>query len=423
MQNTALIDAAREYILAKYRDNPQPALVYHNLTHTQGVVDAAAQIAAHYRLQDDELTAVYIAAWFHDEGYLEGDGSSHEEAGAEEAVQFLREHNASEQLQQMVSGCILATKMPQSPNTLIEQIVCDADLFHLGSKEYAERSKLLRHEVEMVHHKEVDKIEWLKSNIRFLTQHQYWTDYARTLQKQQKDENIKQMQKKLDKKLAEEGPAVNNSTPLPDGTTTHFFVEEKEKHKDKDHKHKEKEEKAKKPDRGVETMFRITSTNHIRLSSMADSKAHIMISVNSIILSIMLTLLIRRLEDYPNFIIPSLLFVITSVTTVIFAVLATRPNVTSGTFTRDDISRKDANLLFFGNFHKMTLEEYEWGMKQMMNDADFLYGSMTKDVYHLGVVLGHKYRLLRISYNVFMFGLILSVLAFLVAAIFFPVKA
>ncbi|MBV7532604.1 Pycsar system effector family protein [Chitinophaga sp. sic0106] len=423
MQNTALIDAAREYILAKYRDNPQPALVYHNLTHTQGVVDAAAQIAAHYRLQDDELTAVYVAAWFHDEGYLEGEGSSHEEAGAEEALQFLRQQNASEELQQMVKGCILATKMPQRPNTLIEQIVCDADLFHLGSKEYAERSKLLRHEVEMVHHKEVDKTEWLRSNIRFLTQHQYWTDYARTLQKQQKDENIKQMQKKLDKKLADEGITANTTTPPSDGTTTHFFVEEKEKHKDKDHKHKEKEEKARKPDRGVETMFRITSTNHIRLSSMADSKAHIMISVNSIILSIMLTLLIRRLEDYPNFIIPSLLFVITSVTTVIFAVLATRPNVTSGTFTREDISRKDANLLFFGNFHKMTLEEYEWGMKQMMNDADFLYGSMTKDVYHLGVVLGHKYRLLRISYNVFMFGLILSVLAFLVAAIFFPVKA
>ncbi|WP_291914767.1 Pycsar system effector family protein [Chitinophaga sp. CB10] len=426
MQNTALIDAARDYILAKYRDNPQPALVYHNLTHTQGVVDAAAQIAAHYRLQDDELTAVYVAAWFHDEGYLEGDGSAHEEAGAEEAVKFLRQENAPEPLQQMVKGCILATKMPQSPNSLIEQIVCDADLFHLGSKEYAERSKLLRHEVEMVRHKEIDKIEWLRSNIRFLSEHHYWTDYARTLLKQQKDENIRQMQKKLDKKLAEEGSAADANTTsatAPDGATPHLFLEAGEKHKDKDHKKKEKEEKAKKPDRGVETMFRITSTNHIRLSSMADSKAHIMISVNSIILSIMLSLLIRRLEDYPNFIIPSLLFVITSVTTVIFAVLATRPNVTSGTFTRDDIARKDANLLFFGNFHKMTLEEYEWGMKQMMNDADFLYGSMTKDVYHLGVVLGHKYRLLRISYNVFMFGLTLSVLAFLVAAIFFPVKA
>jgi hypothetical protein len=133
--------------------------------------------------------------------------------------------------------------------------------------------------------------------------------------------------------------------------------------------------------------------------------------------------LVRRLEDYPNMVIPAIIFLVTAVTTVIFAVLATRPNVTSGTFTADDINNKNANLLFFGNFYKMKLDEYEWGMKKMMDDADFLYGSMTKDVYHLGVVLAHKYKLLRISYNVFMFGLIASVLAFMIAAIFFPVKA
>jgi hypothetical protein len=155
---------------------------------------------------------------------------------------------------------------------------------------------------------------------------------------------------------------------------------------------------------------------------MADSKAHIMISVNSIIISVILSVLVRRLEDYPNMVIPSIIFLTTAVLTVIFSVLATRPNVTSGIFTKADIEKKNANLLFFGNFYKMHLEEYEWGMKQMMTDADFLYSSLTKDVYHLGVVLGHKYKLLRISYNIFMFGLIISVLAFLIAAIFFPVK-
>ncbi|MFB6457422.1 Pycsar system effector family protein [Chitinophaga sp. Hz27] len=418
MENTAIIDAAKEYVLARYRDNPRPTLVYHNLVHTQAVVSAAGQIAAHYHLQDDELTAVYVAAWFHDEGYLEGEGKVHEIEGAAQAVKFLQEQGASESLQEMVKGCILATKMPQSPKNLIEQIVCDADLFHLGTKEYADRSKLLRHEVELVHQKEINRIEWLRGNIKFLTEHQYWTDYARTLLKQQKEDNIKQMQKKLDKRLAEETKTANTAeTPeINAGTANRQPLTEIRK------PGKVKEEKLKKPERGVETMFRITSTNHIRLSSMADSKAHIMISVNSIIISILLSVLIRRLEDYPNFLIPSLIFITTSVVTVIFAVLATRPNVTSGTFTKDDISRKDANLLFFGNFYRMTLDEYEWGMKQMMNDADFLYSSMTRDVYHLGVVLGKKYKLLRISYNVFMFGLIASVLAFMIAAIFFPVK-
>ncbi|WP_143310636.1 Pycsar system effector family protein [Chitinophaga vietnamensis] len=415
MQSTAIIDAAKDYVTSQYQEHPHPELVYHNLVHTQQVVAAAAQIAAHYRLQDDELAAVYIAAWFHDIGYLLGAPKQHEEHGAEAAVRFLQEHEGTEALQQLVKGCILATKMPQSPTSLIEQIVCDADLFHLGTKEYNDRNKLLRHEVEITYQKGISQTDWLRGNIRFLSEHHYWTDYCQTLLKEQKEENLQKMKKKLEKKDAEEATSTESpATPQEGNETATASLPLKKK---------EKEKKLKKPERGVETMFRITATNHIRLSSMADTKAHIMISVNSIIISFMLSVLIGRLEDYPNMVLPAILFVTTSVITVTFAVLATRPNITRGTFTKDDIANKKANLLFFGNFYKMDLEEYKWGMRQMMNDADYLYGSMTQDVYHLGVVLGRKYKLLRISYNVFMFGLIASVIAFMTAAIFFPVKA
>lgn len=403
MQNDIIIDAARDYIQQQYREHPHPHLVYHNLAHTTQVVQAAGQIASHYRLSDDELVAVYIAAWFHDIGYLIGEGQRHEEQGAHMARDFMQQQQLPENIQQLVQGCILATRMPQDPHSLPEQIVCDADLFHLGSKEYKERSKLLRHEVEMTHHTEITTETWLTKNIRFLEEHHYFTDYCQTLLKQQKEENIRKMKEKLEKKTTE--------------TATGLMKEEKKKKKKE-----ETDEKKKKPERGVETMFRITSTNHIRLSAMADSKAHIMITVNSIIISFMLTVLVRRLEDYPNMVFPSILFLTVSVITVIFSVLATRPNITSGKFTKADIERKETNLLFFGNFYKMSLEDYEWGMKEMMRDGDFLYGSMTKDVYNLGVVLGHKYKLLRISYNVFMFGLIASVLAFVIAGVFFPVK-
>ena len=411
MQNSTIIDAARDYVLAQYQQHPNPNLVYHNLVHTQQVVQAAAQIAAHYRLQDDELVAVYVAAWFHDAGYLLGEGKAHEENGAKEALVFLQQQQAPENVQSMVQGAIMATKMPQSPQTLVEQIVCDADLSHLGSKEFSDRNKLLRKELELVYQMEIPAVKWLTNNVAFLTTHHYWTDYAQTLFKQQKEENLAKLQKKLEKKSAD---AAEETSIVPGSTDAPKSAAEKVK------KEKLKDKKA---ERGVETMFRTTSTNHIRLSSMADSKAHIMISVNSIIISVILSVLVRRLEDYPNMVIPSIIFLTTAVLTVIFSVLATRPNVTSGVFTKTDIEKKDANLLFFGNFYKMHLEEYQWGMKQMMNDADFLYSSMTRDIYYLGVVLGHKYKLLRISYNIFMFGLIISVLSFLIAAIFFPVKA
>ncbi|HUP12246.1 MAG TPA: Pycsar system effector family protein, partial [Niastella sp.] len=171
------------------------------------------------------------------------------------------------------------------------------------------------------------------------------------------------------------------------------------------------------PDRGIETMFRITSANHQRLSDMADSKAHIMISVNSIIISVLLSVLLKNLEQFPQYTIPAMTLLAISLVTIVFAILATRPNIPRGTFTQNDINEKKVNLLFFGNFFKMSMDDYTSGMLQMMDDRDFLYRSLIKDVYSQGVVLGSKYQRLRISYNVFMYGLIVSVIAFSIAAI------
>ena len=151
---------------------------------------------------------------------------------------------------------------------------------------------------------------------------------------------------------------------------------------------------------------------------MADNKANIMISINSIILSILMTVLTRKFDDYPNLIIPALFLTLTSLLTIVFAVLATRPNVSSGKFTSDDILNKRTNLLFFGNFHSMDLGDYEWGMKEMMKDKDYLYSSLIRDIYFLGIVLGKKYKLLRISYTVFMYGFVVSILSFLMASFF-----
>jgi hypothetical protein len=99
-----------------------------------------------------------------------------------------------------------------------------------------------------------------------------------------------------------------------------------------------------------------------------------------------------------------------------FSILATRPSVSGGRFTEEDIRNKKTNLLFFGNFYKMELEDYQRAMNQMMKDGEYLYNSMIKDVYFLGIVLAKKYRHLRISYTIFMWGLIIAVVAFAVTA-------
>ena len=94
-------------------------------------------------------------------------------------------------------------------------------------------------------------------------------------------------------------------------------------------------------------------------------------------------------------------------------------SIPKGEFSKSDIDNKDVNLLFFGNFYKMSLDDYTAGMQTVMADKDFLYATLIRDVYSQGVVLGKKYKLLRIAYNVFMFGLVLSILGFIGAVIIY----
>jgi hypothetical protein len=108
-------------------------------------------------------------------------------------------------------------------------------------------------------------------------------------------------------------------------------------------------------------------------------------------------------------------FLAVSVTTIVLSILSTRPKVSSGYFTRDDVLNKRINLMFFGNFYKTKVEDYEWGMKKMMNDPEYLYGTMIRDMHQLGKVLARKYKLIGAAYLVFMYGIIATIIAFVIA--------
>jgi hypothetical protein len=168
-------------------------------------------------------------------------------------------------------------------------------------------------------------------------------------------------------------------------------------------------------EKGVETMMTINARNHMALTSMADHKANIMITTNSIVLSLMVGLLLGKLSTYPFLIVPTLVLVATSLSSLVFAILSTRPRITSGVFDREELLKKKVNLLFFGSYHSSAFEDFEWGMKEMMVDRDYLYSSMFATIYGMGRVLGVKYRYLRLSYNTFMYGLVAAVISFVVA--------
>lgn len=391
---TELSQKFEEWIRSQFAANQRKELTYHNLEHSEFIAAKVLEIANYLYLNETEKEDLILAGWLHDVGYWQGSAKGHEERSAEFAQACLPQFGLSEERILQIVGAIKATEMPQSPKNLFERILCDADLFHLGVEDFLDKCFDLKEEQERMGFGFCSELDWLKKTLEFMSKHSYHTTYGKIILDPVKRSNYSTIQNRIASMENE------NSNPNNQQVT-------------------KKKEKKGKPDRGIETLFRVTSANHMELSAMADTKANIMISVNSIIISIIVTVLIRKLEEFPNYTLPAVLLIGTCLIAMIFAILATRPKVSHGIINQDDIEAKKGNLLYFGNFHQMSIEEYTHGVQKLMGDSEYLYGSMIRDIYHLGIVLSKKYKLLRQSYNVFMFGFVISVLAFLIAGFFF----
>lgn len=391
--NDNIYKKVAQYITGVFEEYPHPNLTYHNLEHTKRVVERTQEIAAHYQLNENDMLAVYVAAWFHDIGHLFAEISEHEVKSVELMRAFMQQHGADEALIETISGCIVATRMPHEPKGLLQEILCDADTYHFGTNDFRKTNRQIKKEYRLRGYTTFI-LDWEKNTLELLERHKFFTSYCQVLLQDGKQKNIARAQKKYLKSINALTNAENESATEDPALA-----------------------KAKQSlvTRGIQTMLRLASENHLRLSDMADGKANILISVNAIIISVILGVLIRKLETDTYLTIPTMVFLAFSVTTVIIAIMATRPKVSEGRFTKSDVMNKRTNLLFFGNFYKSTIEEYEWAMGVMMQDKDYLYSSLVKDIHQLGVVLARKYKLIRLAYTIFTIGIVTSVIAFTLA--------
>lgn len=392
-----ILKISEDYVKNLFKDRLSSDYTYHNLDHTIQVVDRIKILVKEENIAPEDTENLILAGWFHDLGYI-SDCENHEEESKKEIQDFLRHNHFSEERIRKIGDLILATDKFYKPQNHLEEIIKDADLYHLASEDYFRICENLRQEIKEVHHQKFSKLKWAELNVSFFSKHQFYTQYAKKHWQPEKEKNLERILKSI-KELKQEKSEKNAQN------------------KDKVLLNKKKLEKLESPERGIETMFRVTLNNHTKLSQIADSKANILLSVNAIIISIALSSLIPKLDAPSNshLIIPTFVMVMFSVICIILAIMSTRPKVSSGTFTRKEIEEKKVNLLFFGNFYKMPLEEYLWAMKEMMTDRQYLYDTMIKDLYYLGVVLNRKYKLLRLTYTVFTIGIIVSVVAFVLA--------
>jgi len=161
--------------------------------------------------------------------------------------------------------------------------------------------------------------------------------------------------------------------------------------------------------RGIETMFRSSYQTHNALSALADNKANIMISINGIIISILIASIAPRLGESTWLLLPTVVLLVGCVISMVYAVLAARPRVSRHPLSVEDARSGRANILFFGNFVRIPESDFVQGMEELMRNTDRVYLNMSRDIYALGNVLERKFRLLRVSYTVFMIGLVAGV--------------
>ena len=133
-----LLEKVAHHVLSMFKDHPKHGYPYHNKAHTQFVVDSAIQIANHYQLDDKDFFIVIAAAWFHDTGYLYTI-VNHEEESVKRADAYLKSIDVHKDIIEHVNQCIMATVMPQNPQDRLGEIMCDADVFHLGTDTFIEK--------------------------------------------------------------------------------------------------------------------------------------------------------------------------------------------------------------------------------------------------------------------------------------------
>jgi len=368
------------------------SMLFHNVDRVHYIVKSCVKIASFTELIEEDYFLLMVSAWFYELSAITRNSKS----SIDLVTNFLTGHEVDQVLINRVVAILAAVDSNNKPVNNLEEIVRDAITYHFGKKSCLELFELERKEKELVTRSAMDRFVWLQQKMLTLQKHQFYTIYCRQSLEEEKRKNSIELDKMLKPAVAEEN-IIKKNTKVSDPDKI-------------------------RPEKAIDGMFRIAESNSQRLSSMADNKAHILITVNSIILSVVISFLLRKLDDNRDLILPTILLLAVSLTSMCFSILSTRPSLPRLTSHPSQAQKENMNLLFFGNFYHMNLESYQTEMHKMMENSALIYSCLIKDIHTEGVVLARKYKLLRTSYNVFMFGTIVATVAFIIASLIQPPK-
>ncbi len=394
---TELLRETALYIQEYYNTNFTEQYCFHHYNRTMNIVRHCDALATRMDLGKQDSKLVHLAAWFLEAGYCV-DYNNPQVKSAELATEYFRNKGVEDEKIETIVECILSTRIPMQAVSTASQIVCDASMYHLAEKDAHPIANSLRAEYAALSLREYTDEEWIKENIIALSNHFYFTASARELYQKRKNKSLTGYQKNLE--------LLHDILQEPHHQSFHVPVNEHDKINAED---------AVKLERGVETFFRITERRHMELSTRAHDKASLLISINAIVISIVLSVLITKLDESKYLLLPTLFLIITASLTIIFAIISTRPKLIKENAKHNPVQGHEMNILFFGDFTKLSLDEYKKSMQVTYKNRTTLYDSLSKDIYYQGIILVWKYKYINIAYNIFMYGFIITILSFIVS--------
>jgi len=388
--SNSLLQDASQFVLQLYQQKAGRKLLVHHYAHALATMEEVTRLQeweAEHGKGKTELLPLQLAALFLPTGRMTNymQYVQHSRAFAQ---QWLHKH-VSLELQQEVLHLIDRVGNSLPLTQLGEQILSDAVFIVTYLQKPEAQFPLLRLEQELFGIS-TSKIEWHEWWLHQLLETPLYTQGAQLRFASVRAEAVQEQKgkKRKDKDLE----LVQDLQDRPfDGL------------------------EGKPPLRAAQTYFRVNYRNHINLSSIADNKANIMISVNAVLISILFTFLTygNVTQVRPVVLFPAVIFILTGSVSLIFAIFSARPKVTKVFDGDGSFEQRQRNVMFFGSFVQMELKDYEEALDSVLRDGQLLYGNMARDLYFLGKVLDKKYRYLTLSYNIFMAGLVVSIVSFL----------
>lgn len=189
-------EQAHSFLIQKLEGSLPAYLTYHNVGHTKSVIKAAEHIATVENISGDDLILLKTAALFHDAGYLQN-YAGHEELSCNLALEYLPDFGYTTRQIEKVCQIIMATKLPQTPTDHLGQILCDADLYYLGTDQYGIYAEKLFKELKKVGLVK-SKTDWILKQVEFLTTHCFYTQTAIDEEEEQKQKNLRELKPKVE---------------------------------------------------------------------------------------------------------------------------------------------------------------------------------------------------------------------------------